>query len=76
MLLVLGLPSMFFTHVAVRFFGGIHPESVSSSGSGHVMWYLFLLAGLLELLAGIGIGVLDWRRLSKKEAGRMARQVP
>ena len=74
-LLVLGLPSMFFTHVAVRFFGGIHPASVQASNSAHVMWYVFLLIGIAELLTGIGLGMLDWRRLNKK-AGRMARQEP
>ena len=32
-LIILGLPSMAFTHLAVRLFGGIHPETVAQSGA-------------------------------------------
>lgn len=32
-LLILGLPSMFFTHFAIRLMGGIHPSSVAESGA-------------------------------------------
>ncbi len=32
-LLILGLPALFFTHFAVRLFGGIHPDSVAQSGA-------------------------------------------
>lgn len=32
-LLILGLPSMFFTHFATRLMGGIHPSSVAESGA-------------------------------------------
>ncbi len=32
-LLILGLPAMFFTHFAVRLFGGIHPDSVAHAGA-------------------------------------------
>lgn len=69
-LLVLGLPSMFFTHVAVRFFGGIHPGSIAASGSSHVQWYCFVIVGVSELLIGIGAGLMDWRRI--RQAVRMA----
>ena len=68
-LLVLGLPSMFFTHVAVRFFGGIHPASVSSSG-GHATWYGFVIVGISAILLGAGVWLLDRRHQQK--AGRMA----
>lgn len=73
-LLVLGLPSMFFTHVAVRFFGGIHPGSIATSGSSHELWYSFLIVGLSELLIGLGVGLADRARM--KKAGRMAQQAP
>ncbi|MBQ9818238.1 MAG: hypothetical protein IJM59_12350 [Proteobacteria bacterium] len=32
-LIILGLPAMFFTHVATRLFGGIHPDQIPKSSS-------------------------------------------
>ncbi len=64
-LLVLGLPAMFFTHVAVRFFGGIHPAAIADSGGSHTLWYSFVLTGISELLIGIGAGMIERYHLRK-----------
>lgn len=73
-LIVLGLPAMFFTHVAVRMFGGIHPASVVESEVVlQKMWPIVLVvAG--EILLGSGLVLLRGHQI--KKAGRMAQEAP
>ena len=64
-LIILGLPAIFFTHFAVRLFGGIHPASVNQM---HVVipekWPIVLVVvGLLFMSTG-GV-VLRLRQIKK-----------
>ena len=45
-LIILGLPAMAFTHLAVRLFGGIHPETMPTSAATTPIWQW----GLITLL--------------------------
>lgn len=45
-LIILGLPAMAFTHLAVRLFGGIHPETMPASAATTPIWQW----GLITLL--------------------------
>lgn len=73
-LVVLGLPGIAFTHLAVRLFGGIHPSKLSGSGSAQVPGWMFavgivLVGGLCALVAWA-----DWRRWQKMDDGRIAQR--
>ena len=65
-LIILGLPAMFFTHVAVRLFGGIHPTGIPQvSDQISVGWVTGVIAG--EILTGLGVIRL---RAKKMQSGR------
>lgn len=53
-LIVLGLPAMAFTHLSVRLFGGIHPDSVAHSGASFHLVPV-LCAVIAHLLIGVAI---------------------
>lgn len=53
-LIVLGIPAMAFTHLSVRLFGGIHPDSVAHSGAPFHLVPV-LCAVIAHLLIGIAI---------------------
>lgn len=68
-LILLGLPSMAFTHVASQLFGGIHPATVEQSGaifpaSG---WMVDVVLG--HLLAGLACAGAIVRRKMKNRGG-------
>ncbi len=66
-LIILGLPAIFFTHAAVRLFGGIHPDKMPASISWQA--WMIILAALIHLGMGIAFAIVRY----KKMAGRMER---
>lgn len=53
-LIVLGLPSMLFTHLAVALFGGIHPASIGTLAHAHgEPWqYILYVAAMISSATG------------------------
>ena len=58
-LIILGLPAMFFTHMAVRLFGGIHPSAIAPAHHVGVEAIHVILAILGQISIGMG---LAWGR--------------
>ena len=67
-LIILGLPAMFFTHMAVMLFGGIHPSHIAPSHHEGLIAHHVVLAVLGQTCAGIGVAWARKRALSKKNA--------
>lgn len=63
-LIVLGLPALIFTHVAVRLFGGMHPETLppeAVNGGTHAgMWLTSIIAQI-----GLAASFVIWRTRPK-----------
>ncbi len=51
-LIVLGLPSMAFTHLAAKIAGGIHPADMSHLSTQERVLWPFLCAGAVDLILG------------------------
>ena len=64
-LVVLGLPAIAFTHLAVRLFGGVHPASMQGTGGTPVPWWLFGLAAAVVIVLCGGAAWLDWQHWKK-----------
>lgn len=45
-LIILGLPAMGFTHLAVRLFGGIHPEHMPASAATTPLWHWLMIIAI------------------------------
>jgi heme exporter protein C len=52
-LIILGLPAMVFTHLAVRLFGGIHPETMPTSAANLPTWQWGLITLLYLVIAAV-----------------------
>ena len=70
-LIVLGLPSMAFTHLAARLMGGLHPSGMSHVERGPELWVGFAVAGIVEIAAG-----LAWIWWRTKKGGRIPEAEP
>lgn len=64
-LLVLGLPSMVFTHFATRLIGGIHPENIAQSGSTLGSWVSFTPIAIGHIAIGLAIFFLSCAAISR-----------
>ncbi len=64
-LIVLGLPSMAFTHLAVRLFGGIHPEGIAHVQSAPYEPWQFAITALGFLMMGTGAMVLRMQKFKR-----------
>ncbi|MBQ9394090.1 MAG: cytochrome c biogenesis protein CcsA [Proteobacteria bacterium] len=67
-LIILGIPGMFFTHVAVRFFGGIHPSGTHALNSAPVLWWAFVLMGVGVAAVSAGMFLYRYAMLFRDEA--------
>lgn len=61
-LIVMGLPSMAFTHMAARLFGGIHPKDMSHLADSDRLLLPFFVLGGIQILLGVGWIALRARR--------------
>ena len=64
-LIVLGIPGMFFTHVAVKLFGGLHPSSTHALNSAPVLWWAFVLMGVGVAAISAGAFLYRYDKLEK-----------
>ena len=64
-LIVLGIPAMFFTHAAVRLFGGIHPNQMPTS----IHWegWMLVLAIIGQLAIGSIFAAVRYKKMKKPD---------